>query len=456
MNNSDQFGTSSTVLADFNGDGISDLCVGAPLDDDGFTDAGAVYVVSLTRNGTVNSGQKISLSSGNFSTSGLVSDDNFGSSVSAVSDLDGDGREELLVGTPYKDDGGTDRGGVYVLFLDRISSDVKHFQVISSTQGNFSGVLADGDNFGISVCFVGDLNNDGNAREVAVGASLDDDGGSERGAIWILFLSSSGKVVQHVKVSSTSGGFPSTLLKDGDRFGTSISNLGDVDGDGTTDLAIGAYWDDDGGTDRGAVYITFLLASGNVKSVQKISSTQGNFQGPLDNIDLFGISVCSLGWDVDGNGLTTELAVGSFWDDDGGTNRGCVWILSLNSNGMVQSEMKISQTSGGFTGSLDDSDLFGSSVWSFGLDLNLDGFGPDLVVGSYGDDDGGSDRGSAWILFMNGTKIASTTTTSTTTTTTTTRIGTTTTILNSRIVSSSQNVVPLLQLFLLCFAILVV
>ncbi len=68
--------------------------------------------------------------------------------------------------------------------------------------------------------------------------------------------------------------------------------------------------------------------------------------------------------------------------------------------GSVLSHQKISDTQGGFTGTLDDSDYFGRSVASLG-DLDGDGVG-DLAAGAWGDDDGGTDRGAVWVLFLDG------------------------------------------------------
>ena len=68
--------------------------------------------------------------------------------------------------------------------------------------------------------------------------------------------------------------------------------------------------------------------------------------------------------------------------------------------GWVLSHQKISATEGGFTGILDDDDLFCRSVASLG-DLDGDGVG-DLTVGAIGDDDGGPDRGAVWVLFLDG------------------------------------------------------
>ena len=83
------------------------------------------------------------------------------------------------------------------------------------------------------------------------------------------------------KISDTQGGFAGGL-DDGDSFGT-VTSLGDLDGDGVGDLAVGAHQDDDGGLGRGAVWILFLNSDGTVKSHQKISDTEGGFAGGLDD-----------------------------------------------------------------------------------------------------------------------------------------------------------------------------
>ena len=89
-----------------------------------------------------------------------------------------------------------------------------------------------------------------------------------------------GIVLSHQKISATKGGFTGEL-DDVDRFGVSVASLGDLNGDGIGDLAVGARLDDDGGTppnaNRGAVWILFLNADGTVDHHQKISSTEGGF-----------------------------------------------------------------------------------------------------------------------------------------------------------------------------------
>ena len=118
-----------------------------------------------------------------------------------------------------------------------------------------------------------------------------------------------------------------TLPCRGHYFGLDVAPLGDVDADGVGDLGVGAYLDDDGGNDRGALWILHLNPNGTVKSHQKISHTQGGFLGALDDWDQFGFRFSSWG-SLTGSGVG-NLAVGAIGDDDGGVDRGAVWILFI-------------------------------------------------------------------------------------------------------------------------------
>ncbi|MEZ5225085.1 MAG: right-handed parallel beta-helix repeat-containing protein, partial [Acidimicrobiales bacterium] len=92
------------------------------------------------------------------------------------------------------------------------------------------------------------------------------------------------------KISSATGGLVGPI-DDNDSMGENVASLGDLDGNGVVDIAVAAPLDDDGGTDRGAVYVLFLNADGTVASEQKISDTQGGLSGALANSDQFGYSV---------------------------------------------------------------------------------------------------------------------------------------------------------------------
>ena len=395
LDDGDDFGESVTGLGDLDLDGTPDIAISAEDDDDGGTNRGAVYILFLKPDGTVKSVQKISQTKGGF-TGKLSDGDEFGNWIANLGDVDGDGITDLAVNAALDDDGGANRGAIWILFLKRDGT-VKGHQKISATQGGFTGELNKNDCFGCSVDGLGDFDHDG-IPDLAAGAQHDDDGGLNHGAVWILFLNADGSVKSHQKISSTMGGFTGQL-DEKDQFGQSIANMGDLDGDGVTDIAVGAERDDDGLEESGAVWILFLNNDGTVKSHQKISRTQGGFTGDLQSNEDFGQSVESLG-DLDGDGVT-DLAVGQEFSNYGPRHhRGAFWILYLNADSTVKSYQKIDSYTPGFTEQLKNGDEFGQSISKVG-DLNGDGV-VDIVVTADGDDDGGPHKGAAYVFFLEG------------------------------------------------------
>jgi len=364
--------------------------------------------LSVTGQTVVYSHQKISDTQGQFA--GIIQNgDSFGSGTCCIGDLDGDGINDIAVGARKDDDGGTDNGAVWILFLNNNGS-VKSYQKISQLQGGFSGTLTQGCHFGETLDTIGDLNGDG-VVDLAVGTHYDSDGGAWHGAVWILFMNSNGTVKDEQKISDLSGGFNASFTG-ACTFGSAIAPIGDFDGDSILDIAVGMRRDPDGGSSQvGSFFLIYLYTDGTVKSYNKISATQGNFLGNLDNGDHFSCEIANLG-DLDGDGVI-DLAVGAHSDDDGGSNKGAVWIIFLNQSGTVKSFQKISSTMGNFNGVLDNGDTFGCNLEAI-EDIDGDGI-KDLVVGAQNDDDGGQNHGAIWILYLdsNGTvknqdKISST------------------------------------------------
>jgi hypothetical protein len=109
------------------------------------------------------------------------------------------------------------------------------------------------------------------------------------------------------KLSARFGGLASPL-RTGDQFGRAVTSLGDLDLDGVTELAVGAHGDDDGGTERGTVWLCFLARDGSVRTTAKLPSTSGGLTG-LAHRDEFGRAVGAPG-DLDGDGVP-DLIVGA-------------------------------------------------------------------------------------------------------------------------------------------------
>jgi len=70
------------------------------------------------------------------------------------------------------------------------------------------------------------------------------------------FLDTDGSVKSDYKINASRFGNGSELGND--EFGISVTNLGDLDGDGVQDIVVGEHFDDDGGSNNGAVWILFL------------------------------------------------------------------------------------------------------------------------------------------------------------------------------------------------------
>jgi hypothetical protein len=339
----------------------------------------------------VDSEQQVSASNGNFNGT-LQDNDRFGSAVAIIGDLEADGVVDLAVGAPGDDDGGSDTGAVWLLFMNRDGT-VDLESKISTNEGKFNGTLQDGDDFGRAVTGIGDLNGDA-ILDIAVGAPGDDDGGADRGAVWVLFLNQDGTVRSEAKISANDGNFGGSL-DDGDRFGAALAVLGDLNGDGNPDLAVGAPGDDDGDTDSGAVWILFMNSNGTVSREEKIAFDSGGLGALLRSGDAFGSAIANI--DDLNRDSVTDIAVGAPGDDDGGIDAGAAWILYLASDGRVRDQRKLSTLEGNFDGAIRAGDAFGAALANAG-DLNLDGIS-ELLVGAPGDDDGGTDSGAVWLLF---------------------------------------------------------
>ena len=217
---------------------------------------------------------------------------------------------------------------------------------------------------------VGDLDQNG-VQDYVVTDPMDGgvvDQSGPKGAAYVIFQNLDGTVKQSVRIAGNHNGGPA-LNPDG-YFGVSIESLGDIDGDGIIDLAVGAPGDSTGGTERGAVHILRLKADGTVKSTTKIAHSLNG--GPvLQNGDAFGSSLTSPG-DMDGDGIG-DLIVTAPDADLGGEDRGAVYTLFLKADGTVRNLTVIENTSQ-WNSTIEEEEAFGMCVTAIG-DINGDGVG---------------------------------------------------------------------------------
>ena len=366
-NFSDQarFGSAMTNLGDVDGDGVSDVAVGAPADitDDSGQDRGAVFILFLNRDGTVKAQQKLpSAGRGR----------NFGQALAGLGDVDGDGTPDLAVnGFGFNASIRAFAGYVVVLYLNPDGT-VRDQLSISSAPGLRSVG-------GSVIANVGDVDGDGVNDFVTSGENP-----SREGGLFLFFSRpnefSDRNYAEAKFIARASGS-------------VSVAGLGDVDADGVPDLAASA-----GGT----VDVIFLNRDGTVKAQQEISKTDAGLDSSQDDPrDSFGSALAGSS-DVNGDGVP-DLVVGAENSTSAGGVKGAVYVLFLNRDGEVIGQRAIPFPSEDLAKDLDTDDRFGSSVAGIG---DLDGNGKvDLIVGANGDDDGSAQaffqgRGAAWVLFL--------------------------------------------------------
>ena len=371
----DRFARDHDQAGDINGDGVIDLVIGARSDDDGATDAGAVYILFMNNDGTVQSNQKISATQGGF-TDTLLANNFFGYGVAGIGDYDGDNIPDIAVSAPA-----STNIALYIIHLNS-NGTVKSFV-------KNSNIMAQG------LSAVGDLNNDGRIDLVACDPRSNQ-GGILRGAIQILFFDASSNVVpaNSVHISSTQGGF-GTGLADNDQFGgREVAMLGDIDNDGTLEMAVGAFMSEGG---KGAIWI-LSLDSNNFNVVSKLKITEG-MNGFTDTLTTganpngtaganFGHALSKIG-DLNGDGVP-DLMTGANQQ-----NEGWGYILYLNSDKTVKTFTRINNTDGGFDLALSNEARFSRSI-SFIGDLRGDG----TIAVNYGGRAGAGSTGTLYLLFF--------------------------------------------------------
>ncbi len=375
----DRFSRDHDAIGDVNGDGIIDFAIGARSDDDGATDAGAVYILFMNSDGTVQSNQKISMLAGNFNDT-LVQSNFFGYGVAGIGDYDGDTIPDIAVTAP-----GANRNSLYIIHLNS-NGTVKNYVKNTGITG-----------FGLSA--IGDINNDGRIDLVACDPGSDV-GGNNIGAVSILFLNASSTVIpsQTVLINPLSGGLGSGLVA-GDQFGgREVAMLGDIDNDGTLELAVGAFMSDGG---KGAIWMLSLNSTTfNVVSKLKITEGLNGFSDTLtaganpngsDGAN-FGHALCKVG-DLNGDGIP-DLMTGANQQ-----NEGWGYILYLNANKTVKTYTRLNNADGGFAFSFTTTERFSRSI-SFVGDLRGDG----TIAVNYGGGAGGAGSpgatGSLYLLFF--------------------------------------------------------
>ncbi len=252
---------------------------------------------------------------GGFIINGVTADDRSGFSVNFAGDVNGDGNADVIVGADGSDPNGSESGAAYVVFgkpdgvaveLSDVAADNGDFVINDVSVDDLAGKSVSG----------GDINGDG-LDDLIVGAGGDDLYGASSGASFVVFSKSSGSPVELSDVEADSGGFAINGAAAYDRSGFSVSNAGDVNGDGLDDLIVGAIGSGPNGVASGASFVVFGKTDGTAVELSAIEAGVGGFaMNGIAEGNRAGISV-SGGGDVNHDGLS-DLIVGAVGDAPNG------------------------------------------------------------------------------------------------------------------------------------------
>jgi hypothetical protein len=387
MDVEDYSGSSVSAAGDVNGDGLSDLIVGAS-----FADArGVSYVVFGKADDTsVDLG---ALGAGGFRIVGVDAYDRSGVSVSGAGDVNGDGLADLIVGAAYADPRGSSAAGESYVVFGKADAAPVDLAALGSGGFRIDGVDPT-DWSGTSVSGAGDVNGDGLA-DLIIGALGGDPGGDfNAGESYVVFGKASSSAIDLAALGA--GGFRIDGIDAGDYSGIRASGAGDVNGDGLADLIVGARFADPGGdSNAGESYVVFGKASSTPVDLATLGAGGFRIDG-IDAGDRSGVSVSGAG-DVNGDGLA-DVIVGAPDAGRSGVPLSGESYVVFGKADPTPVDLATLGAVGFRIDGIDFGDRSGGSVSGAG-DVNGDGLA-DLIVGAGSADPGGDSRaGESYVVF---------------------------------------------------------
>ncbi len=374
---SDTAGRQVHIGGDVNGDGYDDILVAAPYDDTAANNAGAVHVIY----GSATQLTSIDLSESDVKIYGNSADDALGTQIAADGDINGDGYYDIVVSSSLEDTVATDAGAVYVIYgSDSLGTSI----AVSAANVTIRGA-DEHDNTGSSFASSSDVNDDG-YDDLIIGAPQDDDSADNAGAVYVIY----GGTALSSTITAAAADVTLTGESSGDTAGISIGAGADINGDSIDDFIVGAWAEDTGASNAGAVYAIF--GSDSLSSAMSLTNADVKITGEAENDTICKQNAsCSLG-DVNGDGFA-DIIIGAATEDTGGASAGAVYIIH-GSNSM-SSTISASAANTKIIGE-EALDFTGYSVSASG-DLNDDGY-EDVVFGAFKEGSDPNEAGAAYVV----------------------------------------------------------
>lgn len=389
----DRFGRVVTGGIDFNNDGIDDLMVGADeARIPGLGRAGTVYIFF---GGQQFNGSLAADTLADFRINGVQQNGRLGFDLDGATDINGDGFDDLIIGARLaRPNDRRKEGEVYVVFGSEAQDSSLDLNRLDMHGGFTLNGTGQGSKYGKAVSGLGDINGDGVA-DFAAGAFLaDNQGDKNAGKTFILFggqdFEGSGKLRDFE-------GFVFRGGTEGDGSGRSVDGIGDINGDGITDMVIGApNADGEGGRNSGEAYIIFGSEKfSKTLEPQLLDGSNGLRVSGEGVDDRFGYHVAGVG-DVNNDGVE-DFAIGARQADPlGRQDAGITYIVYGGQP--FDAGRELNDLDGFRVFGASAGDQSGFSLSSAG-DFNGDGI-DDLLIGArFADVEGLVDAGEAYVIF---------------------------------------------------------
>jgi FG-GAP repeat len=386
-----QAGFHVAPAGDLDGDGFQDVIVGAWVDGTAAPSAGAVYVVY----GPFSGGQ-INLGDADVKLLGELTGDFAAEGWAGVGDLDADGYDDFVIGAPGRfppnQPGLPAPGAAYVFYggQQRLSGTKNLGEAADAKLVGESAV----DFAGLAVASATDLDDDGFA-DLVIGAPRDPGGGSVAGAVYLLY----GGVDRLTGTMNLAQADAKLAGAPGDLAGFRLDRAGDVNGDGSEDLGIGAPAQPAfGGSGVASTYVLYG-AEQRLSGTTSLAASAARLVGEEPD-DRPGLGLTGAG-DLDNDGYD-DLVVAADLEDTAGLDAGAAYVFYGSQNRLTgtvslgTADVKLTGEAAG--------DAAGRDV-SIAGDLDDDGF-DDLVVGAVGHDAAGPNAGAVYVLYGEASRLS--------------------------------------------------